>query len=217
MYNLPPHVIVNKVVPKTKFVELLGAGSRVKERFVRDVVRFVWLGKLVPSTLNLSDGKEVHEISIFQTQLKEKECPDDIFTFIDNFLPRHTLFILCFDGQACLHINYKVENKGVSEKKYNIVSTYRGEWQSDEELKIVFRGRDMDEVYASLVRLVAGGKIGKTDVPLFEAVQTSLQDERLKKEINMLEKKIASERQPTKKFALYQQLTKMKKNNNINE
>lgn len=211
MYNLPPQVIVNKVVPKTKFVEQLGATSRMKEHFVRDVERFVWLGKLVPSTLNVLDGKDVHEVAIFQIQLKAKGCPNDIFTFIDNFLPRHTLFVLCMGGQVCQHINYKVASQGVSDKKYNVVSIYRGDWQAADELRIALSGQNMDEIYAALVRQVAGKTIKKEDVPLSEAVQASLQDEKRQREIAALEKRIAVERQPTKKFALHQQLLQIKK------
>lgn len=107
MYNLPQSTIVNRVIPKKTFVNQLGANTRMKDHFTNDVVRVEWLAKLAPSTINVADGKEVHEITIFLVPIKDENCPDDIFSFIDGMIPRHTLFILRWGDMTCLHLNYK--------------------------------------------------------------------------------------------------------------
>ena len=84
MYNLPQSTIVNRVIPKKTFVNQLGANTRIKDHFTNDVVRVEWLAKLAPSTINVADGKEVHEITIFLVPVKDENCPDDIFSFIDD-------------------------------------------------------------------------------------------------------------------------------------
>ncbi len=94
MYNLPIQTLVKKVIPKKTFIEQLGANTRIKEHFTNDIVKVEWLAKLAPSTLNVTDGDDVHEISLFLVPLKLQECPNDIFLFIDGLIPRHTLFIL---------------------------------------------------------------------------------------------------------------------------
>lgn len=90
----PPSARVNRIVPKRTFIDKLGANVRMKEHFTRDVVSIEWFAKLAPSTLNMADGLDVHEIAVFVVPLKTKECPDDIFVFIDKMMPRHLLFIL---------------------------------------------------------------------------------------------------------------------------
>ncbi len=50
----------------------------MKEHFTRDVVSIEWFAKLAPSTLNMADGLDVHEIKKFLlhkqlTELKKKQ------------------------------------------------------------------------------------------------------------------------------------------------
>lgn len=54
----------------------------MKDHFTNDVVRMEWLAKLAPSTINVADGKEVHEITIFLVHIKDENCPDDIFLLL---------------------------------------------------------------------------------------------------------------------------------------
>ncbi len=79
MYNLPQSTIVNKVIPKKTLVSQLGANARMKDHLTNDVVRVEWLAKLAPSTINVADGKEVHEITVFLVPVKDKNCSDDFF------------------------------------------------------------------------------------------------------------------------------------------
>ena len=68
-----------------------------------------------------------------------------------------------------------------------------------------------DSQYESLVRQIAGTLITSAAPKLEEAIeQTSRQEARLK-EIAALEKKIAAEPQPHKKFQLHKQLIELKK------
>ena len=98
----PPSTRVNRIVPKRTFIDKLGANARMKEHFTRDVVSIEWFAKLAPSTLNIADGLDVHEIAVFVVPLKTKECSDDIFVFIDKMMPRHLLFILQYEDEVCM-------------------------------------------------------------------------------------------------------------------
>ena len=192
MYNLPQSTIVNRVIPKKTFVNQLGANTRMKDHFTNDVVRVEWLAKLAPSTINVADGKEVHEITIFLVPIKDENCPDDIFSFIDGMIPRHTLFILRWGDRTCLHLNYKewMESSTNTDKAFRIAKTYRSQWVKDTEI---------------LVRQVAGERIITQSESLREDVEKSTQREMLLKKIEILRRKEAKERQPQKKFVLHQQ------------
>ena len=115
----PPSARVNRIVPKRTFIDKLGANARMKEHFTRDVVSIEWFAKMTPSTLNIADGLDVHEIA---------------------------------------------------------------------------------------------GTLITSDAPkLEEAIEQTSRQEALLKEIAALEKKIAAEPQPHKKFLLHKQLTELKK------
>lgn len=213
MYNLPPSTIVNRVIPKKTLVEQLGANTRMKDHFTDDVVKVEWLAKFAPSTLNVADGKDVHEISVFLVPLKVKDCPNDIYSFIDGLMPRHTLFILKWNEQVCLHLNYKewIENTAKTEKSFTITKTYRSEWMKEDALLIHVEGLNMDAIYESLVRQVAGNKITKQSDDLRTDVALSTEREMLLKEIDALKRQEDSEKQPQKKFALHKQIMEIKK------
>ncbi|MCG0154586.1 DUF4391 domain-containing protein [Phocaeicola vulgatus] len=207
MYNLPQSTIVNRVIPKKTFVNQLGANTRMKDHFTNDVVRVEWLAKLAPSTINVADGKEVHEITIFLVPIKDENCPDDIFSFIDGMIPRHTIFILRWGDMTCLHLNYKewMESSTNTDKTFRIAKTYRSQWIKDTEINLSIEGLTMDAIYEALVRQVAGERIIIQSESLREDVEKSTQREMLLKEIEILKRKEAKERQPQKKFVLHQQ------------
>ena len=207
MYNLPQSTIVNRVIPKKTFVNQLGANTRMKDHFTNDVVRVEWLAKLAPSTINVADGKEVHEITIFLVPIKDENCPDDVFSFIDGMIPRHTLFILRWGDMTCLHLNYKewIESSTNTDKTFRIVKTYRTQWMKDIEISLSIEGLTMDAIYEALVRQVAGERIIIQSENLREDVEKSTQREMLLKEIEILKRKEAKESQPQKKFVLHQQ------------
>lgn len=213
MYNLPQSTIVNRVIPKKTFVNQLGANTRMKDHFTNDVVRVEWLAKLAPSTINVADGKEVHEITIFLVPIKDKNCPDDIFSFIDGMIPRHTIFILRWGDMTCLHLNYKewMESSTNTDKTFRIAKTYRSQWIKDTEISLSIEGLTMDAIYEALVRQVAGERIIIQSESLREDVEKSTQREMLLKEIEIVKRKINNEKQPKKKFELHQQLIKLRK------
>ena len=207
MYNLPQSTIVNRVIPKKTFENQLGANTRMKDHFTNDVVRVEWLAKLAPSTINVADGKEVHEITIFLVPIKDENCPDDIFSFIDGMIPRHTLFILRWGDMTCLHLNYKewMESSTNTDKTFRIAKTYRSQWIKDTEISLSIEGLTMDAIYEVLVRQVAGERIIIQSESLREDVEKSTQREMLLKEIEIIKRKEVKERQPQKKFVLHQQ------------
>ena len=79
----------------------------MKSHFVNDVVNITWLYKLSASTLNVTDTEEMKEIEVFVVNLKQPDCPTDLFTFIDTNMPHHIVFVLVHDESAMLLINYK--------------------------------------------------------------------------------------------------------------
>ena len=214
MYNLPTSTIVSRTIPKKVFIDQLGANIRMKEHFTNDIVKVEWLAKFAPGTLNVADGKDVHEIAVFHVPVKDNNCPNDLFSFIDSMMPRHTIFILSKDDLVSLHLNYKewIDSTGKTEKSYRITKTYRSHWINSNLLTIDIDGLDMDSIYENLVRQVAGESIISESDDLRRDVEESTQREVLLKEIETLKCKMASEKQPHKKFAFHKQLNILKEN-----
>lgn len=211
MIKFPEGTKVGKNVPKNVFYKHLEVSTKMKRIFVNDVERIIWAYKFAPSTLNVSDGKAVHEITVFEIDMKVMECPTEMFVFLDKNIPRHTIFILIHNEKTCAVINYKEAVQGNASQPYKVTKTYQSKWQTQEELYLQLEGASMDALYENFVRQVAGTQISESGGTLKEDIVSSQEQEALRKEIAALKKRIASERQPQKKFMLHKQLKDLEK------
>lgn len=209
MIKFPDSTIVNKVVPKTAFYKHLEVNATIKNHFINDVERLVWAYKFATSTLNVADGKAVHEITVFNVTLKKKECPTDIFVFIDKNLPRHTAFLLSFEDEMCILINFKEAVQGNTSTPFKVTKTYKSQWYKAEDITIMIEGTSLDLIYENMIRQVAGSNISQTTGSLKADITFSKEQESLRNAINALKKRIALERQPQKKFMLHKELKEL--------
>lgn len=173
--------------------------------------RITWVAKLAPSTIHVADGKTVHEIAVFEMALKVKDCPADLFAFIDTWMPRHLLFALEYGGQISLLIHDKEPSGAAMGQKYRIVRAYQTAWQDADSVLLPLQGLSMDAVYENFVRQIAGDQITSSATNLRQAIEETAKREAVQSEIATLEKRMAAERQPQKKFALHQEILKLRK------
>lgn len=209
MIKFPDGTKVGKNVPKNVFYKHLEVSTKMKRIFVNDVERIIWGYKFSPSTLNVSDGKYVHEITVFDVEMKAQVCPEEMFVHIDKNIPRHTIFILHNESKTCAVINYKEAVQGTSAQSYKVSKTYKSEWKSTDELSLLIQGTSMDALYENFIRQIAGEQISEKRGTLKEDIAISEEQDSLKKEIEALKKRIFSERQPQKKFALHKKLKEL--------
>ena len=145
LLKFPISTFVDKLVPKTAFYKHLEINTRLKTRFVEDVERIQWLYKLTPSTMNVDEGKAVHEIVMFLVTLKVEDTPDDVFLAIDRQMPRHVVFVLQYANRDRLLLNYK-EWADADKTRFNILKTFRTEWMPLAEVKLVLAGSSLDNI-----------------------------------------------------------------------
>ena len=211
MIQFPDDTRVGMNVPKNVFYKHLEVSTKMKRIFVNDVERITWAYKFAPSSLNVSDGKDVHEITVFEFDMKVMECPSEMFVFIDKNIPRHTIFILKSGEKRCAVINYKEAVQGNTSQPYKVTKTFQSDWMHYDELTLNIEGTSMDALYENFVRQVAGSKVSKLSGTLKEDIAISQEQEALQKEIAALKRRITSERQPQKKFILHKKLKELEK------
>lgn len=209
MITFPKSTLVGKTVPKVAFYKNLEVNARMKQRFVDDVASVTWVAKIAPSTLNVTDGKTVHEITVFRMVLKKEEVPSDVLMLIDKQMPRHTIFMLQYEGKCCLYVNYK-EWHDAEQRQFDIVKTYQMAWVEDADIVLNIEGSTMDSIFSSFVRQIAEGLLDANTKDLHTAVMANKEREQLQKSINSLEQQMLKEKQPKKRFEMHQRLVKMK-------
>lgn len=198
--KFPPTTIVGKPVPKNAFYKHLEVNAKIKQRFVEDVASIHWLYKLAPSTIHVEDGKLVHEIVVFSAVLKSKDCPDDVFLFIDQNMPRHVVFILEYDNRYKVLLNYK-EWKDGQNGQFKIIKTFVTEWLTDNQLSLTLEGQNMDALYEAMAGQVSGFGTRKAE-DTKRIVELEGLIDKAKREVESIQKRIRNERQLNRQMEL---------------
>lgn len=193
LLKYPESTIVNKVVPKTMFYKFMEVNPRMKIRFVNDVVNITWLYKLSSDTLNVTSTNDLKEIEVFVAQLKQPDCPPDLFSFIDANMPHHIVFILLHDDSAMLLVNYK-EWTDKTHTKFKITETYATPWTPVADISLEVQGQSLARIYDNFVAQVSG--IGDHQAGnLNEIVNLQKQIKSVETELLLLQKKMRREPQ----------------------
>ena len=198
--KFPPTTIVGKPVPKNAFYKHLEVNAKVKHHFVDDVASINWLYKLAPSTINVEDGKQVHEIVVFSAVLKDKDCPNDVFLFIDRNMPRHVVFILEYEDRYKVLLNYKAWKDGQN-SQFDIIKTFATDWLTAERLLLTLEGQTMDALYEAMAGQVSGfGTTKAEDTKRIVELEGLI--DKAKREVESLQKRIRNERQLNRQMEL---------------
>ena len=210
----PKSTEFNKRIPKTKFYEHLEIGRKIKDSFVQNIDSIICANKIAPSTVNIAAGEKVTEIQVFRIILKQSDFNKDVLKTIDEQIPYHILFIVCYRDKEQAWIGYK-EQSGSESRAFKVDSYYHTAWQKSEEMELAIEGLNMDAVYESFVKQISASTAPiQWDDSLSARDNTAKIEERkkLQKQIEKLERQLRKETQPRKKFEIYQKIKEMRRN-----
>lgn len=203
MLRLPKSTEFNKRIPKQKFYENLLVTPAIRKVFTEQIKTIYWRNKLAATTLNISSGGQVTEIEVFEVRLSAPELDESVLRQIDREIPYHILFLLEYEGKYRAVIGYKEAAAGKT--VFKVDRYYSTDWMNEDDLPVHLEGLTMDAVYGNFVRQIAGEVLAdENGTTLKESVEQQKQRERIERQIATLEAKIRKEKQPKKKFELYQ-------------
>lgn len=227
MINLPSTTQFGKVVPKEKFYTKLSVSSAIKGMFVRYVEKIIWQNKLTADTMGVEKGENVVEIDVLEIVLKQRECPRELLDFIDKNLHHHNVFVLTYDGKSTLAVNFKEKSDD-----QNLARFFRTSWIDDAESLFNITGNNLDAVYESIIRSadtenivappdnelvnpndsdVIPGSTGNLEkVSIKDQIAQVKQNEKIKAQIEKLEKKLANEKQFNRQLEIRAEIKKIK-------
>ena len=194
MLGLPKSTELSQALPKTRIFAKFELRSTQKDRFDEDISRITIVNEIsqrkVPA---LHPGKVVQSIYVLEIQLKRKNYDPKNIQLLSKLIPQNILFLLRFDDQVQLVIYH--------------TKLLMSDWGTEPEL--VISGLDMDAVWENIVKTV-----GTIDVEEGNTLveQIAIDDDRakLKRQIEQLEKKARTEKQPGRKYEIYKEIIKLK-------
>lgn len=211
MLGFPVSTEFNKRIPKQKFYENLDVSPTLRRVFVDQIRIVYWRNKLAASTLNIAAGEVVSEVEVFEVRLNAPKLDEAVLKQIDKEIPYHILFILTCDGKAQAWIGYK-EAAASGSNAFKVNRYYHTDWMPEDELQLRIDGLNMDTVYESLVRQIAGDKLqAESGESLKESVERDEKKKQLEKQIAALESKMRKEKQLNRRMEMNAELKKLRK------
>lgn len=197
MYGLPQRTERNKPLHKTKVFEKFDLTASQRDSFDADISRMFITHVVAESTIpTIKAGKEIADFYVIEVSLKRREYAPKNIELLAKFIPRKILFVLHFEEKAQFAIHH--------------TKLICSEWQQRNTLNVPLTGLDLDAVWENIVATIGSITVQEGNT-LTE--QIAIDDERAKliKQIELLEKKARSEKQPRKKLELFEKLKELKK------
>ena len=198
MLGLPHSTEIAKPLPKKAIFAKFQLKPAQRDRFDADISRMTLVNVISQSTVPaLQAGEKVAAIYVVDVALKRRDYDPKSIALLSTLIPQKMLFALHFEGQLQLAIFH-----------FKLLS---GGWMTEEEACLALTGTTLDAVWDNWVRAIGDIHVEEGNT-LTE--QIAIDDERakLQRQIEKLEAKARSERQPRKKLELFQQLQELKKN-----
>ena len=191
-------------------MKLAELSTPVRAEFQNNVERLILANILRQETTNISKGKNVQEIDVFEFLLKEKQVSNNLIKEIDVARPKYILFVFKCNNAIQLAISYK--EPSINDNKYKVIKTYKTEWQKEENITLEITGLDLDAVYNSFITQIANGQV-ETDetTDIKSAIEKSINIEKLQKKIETLKSKIRKEPQFNKQLTMKNELKELQK------
>lgn len=200
MLAFPQSTTVHRKIPKEAFYKHMTLSGALKEKFVAQVDRIFVENSLTQKNLNLGEASPIKEILLLVMTLKKQEFDGKIVESIARQNPHKLVFLLQFEGKGQLAIYHG--------------RLYRTAWVNEEDLKLNLEGTSLEGIWEHLIEQIALNKEkpGKTEtLTMDERLARQAELERLTALIEKTERAVWKEKQPKKKFALYQKLQEYKK------
>lgn len=196
MLGLPKSTEMSKQLPKKAIYAKFQMNTAAKEKIDADISRIAIVNEISPDKINIPAGEEVKNFFVLLVTLKKKNFDEKNIAILSKLIPQNILFILEYEGQSKLAIYH--------------TKLMQTDWKPTESCIIELRGLNLDKVWENVIRSLESG-VWNEELTLDENIALHEQQEKLKKQIEKLEKKARAEKQPKKKFELVQQIRALQK------
>ena len=197
MYGLPHTTEIRKQLPKKAIYAKFELKPAQRDGFDADVSRIDIVAVVSPTTVPaVAAGESIKEFYVLAVLLKRKDYDEKNIVMLSKLIPQNILFSLQYEDEAQLAVYH--------------TKLIKSDWKSTADIEIRLSGLNLDTVWENIIKDIGEIHVreGKT---LTEQIQ---EDERLrvlKRQIEELERKCRTEKQPRRRLELYEKLTSLKK------
>ena len=196
MFGLPKSTEIAKQLPKKAIYSKFELKPAQRDRFDADISRIDIVNIVSSNTVpGLKEGERVKEFYVLLVSLKQEEVDEKNIMLLSKLIKQHIVFALAYQDRVRLAV--------VHEK------LFATDWEPLANAVLPLMGFDMDKVWENLVMAIGHFEVME-GVTIEEQITIDGEKQKIIKQIETLEKKVRLEKQPRKKYELYQQLCELK-------
>ena len=196
MFLLPPATAINKPLYKKAVFEKFNLKATERDRFDADISRMTLVARVSTATVPaLMKGNEIEGFYVLQVALKRKDYNSKNILMLQKLIPQKLIFAMQFEEQTQFCIFH--------------TRLQQSAWMATEEAVITLQGLSLDDVWNSIVATI-GGLDAQGETTIEEQIIHREQQEKLHRQIELLEKQCRTEKQTRKKYELHQKLQELK-------
>lgn len=198
MYGLPHTTEIRKQLPKKAIYAKFELKPAQRDGFDADVSRIDIVAVISPTTVPaFASGENIKEFYVLDVQLKKKDYDEKNIAMLSKLIPQNILFSLQYEDEIQLAVYH--------------TKLIKSDWKSKADIEIRLSGLNLDTVWENIIKDIGEIHVreGKT---LTEQIQEDERLVKLKKQIEELERKCRTEKQPRKRLELYNRMQELKKN-----
>ncbi|MBQ2112185.1 MAG: DUF4391 domain-containing protein [Bacteroidales bacterium] len=197
MYGLPHTTEIRKQLPKKAIYAKFELKPAQRDGFDADVSRIDIVAVISPTTVPaFASGENIKEFYVLDVQLKKKDYDEKNIAMLSKLIPQNILFALQYEDETQLAIYH--------------TKLIKSDWKSTTDTDIRLSGLNLDTVWENIIKDIGEIHVqeGKT---LTEQIHEDEKLVKLKRQIEELERKCRTEKQPRRRLELYEKLTSLKK------
>ena len=191
MLNLPEITQLQKNLPKSQIYKKFQLNNTQQTKFDLDISRIDIVNEISSRTIPaIREGSKVKSIYVLNVKLKKKVIDYKNIERIAKLIPQNLVFALQFENKIQLAV--------FCERMFTTA------WIPEIQVQLEVLGLTFDEVWENIIKKIEGGE-WDSNLSLSENIELKEKKEKLRKEIDKLEKLARKEIQPKKKFELVSQ------------
>lgn len=195
MLNLPEITELHKPLPKTQIYKKFQFSNSQQTKFDADISRIDIVNEVSLRTIpSIQQGKKINSIYVLSVTLKTKDYDSKNIEKISKIIPQNLVFALQYEEEIQLAV--------FCEKIFTT------SWIHETKAKLELKGLNFDEVWENIIKQIEGGE-WDSNLSLSENIELKEKKEKLKKEIDVLKKKMKNEKQFNRQIEVKAEIKKL--------
>lgn len=196
MYGLPQSTETKKQLPKKAIYAKFDLKPSQRESFDADISRIDIVNVVSPTTIPaIAEGVEVKEFYVLAVQMKRKEYDPKNLLLLTKLIPQRMVFALHFDDEVQFAVYH--------------TKLITSDWAERTRHAVSLQGLNLDAVWDNIVKSIGGIDVAEGNT-LVEQIKENAEREKILKQIEILQHKMAIEKQPRRKRELFEEIQRLK-------